>query len=155
MLQIGRLVAAAVALLSSACAPTMQWLPHRAKYEALEPTTDRAVVVYEGDAVDFLRCKSDWMGDMVCDPHCDHDYRFGIEASAARLGATHIRKMESGSKRIGTDVSSSDVNWAPGVSTGSTEVRDKYATWEDYRLYWVGEREQRRCLDAELRAKPR
>lgn len=143
------------ALLLSACAPTMHWFPHRVKYEALEPTTDRAVVVYEGDAADFLRCGTIWMGDMVCDPRCDHGYRIGVEAEAARRGATHIRKIESGSERVGTDVSSTDVNVGLGVSTGSTEVRDKYATWERYRLYWVAAREQSRCLEPELRAQPR
>lgn len=133
------------------CVPTYHWHPHRARYALLKPTTRHAIELFAGDVAAFESCDPIYMGDVICDPDCQSQARsLEIAAWAAQYGATHVRRMGGGSVRTGTKLTTSAVH-AAGVSIGNAEVHDEYASWEQYRLYFLARVKQAECLEPALR----
>jgi hypothetical protein len=146
-------LAVALAVLLAACDPAIRFYPRRAKYASMEQATKRAIILYDGDLEQFGRCEAVWIGDIACSPRCEGGAVGGIQRLAARHGATHVKLIESESERTGTKITSTAVG-TKYVASETTEAHDTYVSWERYRMYWVGPKEQVRCLESELRYEP-
>ncbi len=114
----------------SACHHSPPWVPYEARYERMEPTTERAAVVYQGDLSELVRAGATFMGEMRAS-----SVNAARERSAS-VGATHIYFVKPGNERL-----------VMGPNVVRTVTANRYAVFVLPRTSW-------RTLPSALRPVP-